>query len=134
MARTSKKAITIDDLLQESNYLSTVAPYQIPENWCWTSFGRVCELGKGVSLDNKNLPYWDAKSLRGMKEPEIISSGFVVNAGEKVILVDGENSGEVFSVFEQGYMGSTFRTLHFSNIANEEYAKFFIVFHQRFIF
>lgn len=37
MARTSKNAITIDDLLQESNYLSTVAPYQIPDNWCWVN-------------------------------------------------------------------------------------------------
>ena len=130
MARTSKKAITIDDLLQKSNYLLTVAPYQIPQNWCWTSLGKVCELGKGTSINHKSLPYWDAKSLRGMKEPDIIDSGIVVNAGEKVILVDGENSGEVFSVFEQGYMGSTFRTLHFSNIANEEYATLFIDFHR----
>jgi hypothetical protein len=119
MARTSKNAFTIDDLLQESNYLSTIATYQIPENWCWTSLGKVCELGKGISIDHKNLPYWDAKSLRGIKEPDIIDSGIVVNAGEKVILVDGENSGEVFSIFEQGYMGSTFRTLHFSKVAND---------------
>ena len=130
MARTAKNAFTIDDLLQESKYLSTVAPYQIPENWCWTSLGRLCELGKGAFLDNMNLPYWDAKSLRGMKEPDIIDSGIVVNAGEKVILVDGENSGEVFSIFEQGYMGSTFRTLHFSKVVNEKYATFIIDFHR----
>ena len=40
-----------------------------------------------------------------------MAAGKFVNKGERVILVDGENSGEVFIVPHDGYMGSTFKKL-----------------------
>ena len=62
----------------------------------------------------------DAKYHRG-KETTIITSGKAVNPPCKVILVDGENSGEIFDVTERGYLGSTFRLLQMSSSVDEEW-------------
>ena len=57
------------------------------------------------------MPYLDAKTLRGKADKSYLTEGKVIDVGEKVILVDGENSGEVFDIPFRGYMGSTFKTL-----------------------
>lgn len=61
--------------------------------------------GKGICLD--------AKFLRGKSSATIVEKGRFVYAGDNIILVDGENSGEVFYVPQNGYMGSTFNIYGF---------------------
>lgn len=56
----------------------------------------------------------DAKYLRGKSSGEYLSKGRFVSKGQNIILVDGENSGEIFIVPHDGYMGSTFRQLWIS--------------------
>ena len=52
--------------------------------------------------------------------------------GTLIILVDGENSGEVMVVPLNGYMGSTFRILHFNNdVINQDYLSFFILYNKQ---
>ena len=63
----------------------------------------------------------DAKTLRGKTDITYLSEGKVVDCGTKVILVDGENSGEVFNVPFRGYMGSTFKILSASKEFNIHY-------------
>lgn len=41
-------------------------------------------------------------------------------------MVDGENSGEIFKLKENGYLGSTFRTLDISKVVSEDFALKFI--------
>ena len=50
----------------------------------------------------------DARYLRGKSSGDILPIGKFVSTGDNIILVDGENSGEVFAVPHDGYMGSTF--------------------------
>ena len=50
-----------------------------------------------------------------------MTSGRVVGPPCKVILVDGENSGEIFDVKERGYMGSTFKVLQISQAISEDW-------------
>ena len=69
--------------------------------------------GKGICLD--------AKYLRGKSSGDFLQSGKHVNRGDNIILVDGENSGEVFSVPIDGYMGSTFKQLWISHFLYEPY-------------
>ena len=66
------------------------------------------------------------KYLRGVKNADLVTKGKYIIEGSKVILVDGENSGEVFSIFESGYMGSTFKQLLISDELNADYIQFFI--------
>ena len=63
----------------------------------------------------------DAKTLRGKTDITYLNEGKVVDCGTKVILVDGENSGEVFNVPFRGYMGSTFKILGASKEFNIHY-------------
>lgn len=56
----------------------------------------------------------DAKYLRGKSSGEYVNNGRFVAESQSIILVDGENSGEVFIVPHDGYMGSTFKQLWIS--------------------
>ena len=81
----------------------------------------VCWLGDTKKTSGETLPYLDAKTLRGKTDITYLSEGKVVDCGTKVILVDGENSGEVFNVPFRGYMGSTFKILSASKEFNIHY-------------
>jgi len=71
----------------------------------------VCHLINTAEIDAGDLPYLEVKYLRGKAKAEYKASGRLVERGTPLILVDGENSGEVFTTTETGYMGSTFREL-----------------------
>lgn len=86
----------------------------------------VCSLEKGNFNSGENLKYLDVKTLRSEKEAKIIKSGYIVNPNEKVIIVDGENSGEIFTVSERGYMGSTMRLFVANKYINQEYLDIFL--------
>lgn len=85
----------------------------LPNGWCECRLEDLCHLENGVKQQNLNLPLLDAKFLRGREEAEYRTSGVVLYDNDVVILVDGENSGEVFTIPQQGIMGSTFKKLHF---------------------
>ncbi len=72
----------------------------------------------------------DAKFLRGKSSGDYLAKGKFVDKGDHIILVDGENSGEVFSVPCAGYMGSTFKQLWVSGAMSLEYVLHFIAFHK----
>lgn len=86
-------------------------PFEIPDSWAFVRLSTVCWLGDVAKSTGEKLPYLDAKTLRGKADKSYLTEGKVIDVGEKVILVDGENSGEVFDIPFRGYMGSTFRTL-----------------------
>lgn len=79
----------------------------------------------GEKIADKEYPYLELKYLRGTKEKSFVTSGKLIKKGTKVILVDGENSGEVFAIHEDGYMGSTFKALSIENV-DENYLQYFI--------
>lgn len=87
-------------------------PFDIPDSWEWVRLGNICWLTDGQQSNLQNLPYLEAKYLRGKITPTIKKSGKLVNKGQYIILVDGENSGEVFLLQENGYLGSTFKILN----------------------
>lgn len=60
----------------------------------------------------------------------IVEQGKLVYKGDNIMLVDGENSGEVFIVPQDGYMGSTFKQLWISSSMYEPYVLAFIQFYK----
>lgn len=93
----------------------------LPKNWCECNLGNVCCLDNGVKQNNLHLPLLDAKYLRDKKKPEFRDTGVVLYENDYVILVDGENSGEIFTVKSTGIMGSTFKKLNISKLINVDY-------------
>lgn len=127
MAKKTKAAsLTIEEKLEQALVVPGYEPYKIPDNWCWTNLKTVCNLDNGIKHNNESLVYFDAKTLREITEPVSRNSGVIVEKGQKVILVDGENSGEVFVIPDRGYMGSTFRILNISKQFDEMYIRYFI--------
>ena len=61
---------------------------------------------------------------------DYLQKGRFVQKGDNIILVDGENSGEVFTVPCDGYMGSTFKQLRISSVMHLPYVLNFILFHK----
>ena len=100
-------------------------PFEIPKNWEICRLKDICYLLNGDKHNNENLPILDAKFLRG-RDTSYKTNGIFVKKNEKIILVDGENSGEVFIAPTNGYLGSTFKILWISNNIYENYVLKFI--------
>ena len=89
----------------------------------------VCQLIDGVKMSGKGICL-DAKYLRSKSSPTYIDKGRFVRANDNIILVDGENSGEVFTVPVDGYMGSTFKQLWLCTAMYKPYLLAFILFYK----
>lgn len=85
-------------------------PFQFPDSWAIVRLQTICALTDGERRTGDGICL-DAKYLRGKSSGEHLHSGKYVHLGDNIILVDGENSGEVFTVPVDGYMGSTFKRL-----------------------
>ena len=72
----------------------------------------------------------DAKYLRGKSSGDVLNEGKFIVKGDIIILVDGENSGEVFTVPCEGYMGSTFKQLWVSSEMYLPYVLYFIQYYK----
>ena len=104
-------------------------PCDYPDGWCIVRLKDVCQLIDGVKMTGKGICL-DAKYLRGKSSPTYLDKGRFVYENESIILVDGENSGEVFTVPVDGYMGSTFKQLWLSTAMYKPYLLAFILFHK----
>ncbi|MDD7416370.1 MAG: restriction endonuclease subunit S [Spirochaetales bacterium] len=111
--------------LEKNRQTEIVEPYKLPAGWKWCKQSEVCKLVDGEKIADKEYPYLEVRYLRGTKEKSFVTSGKLIKKGTKVILVDGENSGEVFAIHEDGYMGSTFKALSIENV-DENYLQYFI--------
>ena len=104
-------------------------PCDYPDGWCVVRLKDICQLIDGVKMSGKGICL-DAKYLRGKSSPTYIDKGRFVRANDNIILVDGENSGEVFTVPVDGYMGSTFKQLWLSTAMYKPYLLAFILFYK----
>lgn len=103
--------------------------YTFPETWEIVRLTHICRLMDGEKKEGDHVCL-DAKYLRGKSSGEILPKGKFVSTGDNIILVDGENSGEVFAVPHDGYMGSTFKQLWVSNNMHLPYVLYFIQFYK----
>ena len=94
---------------------------QLPKGWSITSMQEVCGLFDGERQEDRLLTNLDAKFLRGFSDGKVIKAGRYVPANTYMILVDGENSGEVFQTSTEGYQGSTFKQLNINENMNEKF-------------
>ena len=104
---------------------------QLPQGWSIAPMQMLCNLVDGEKqsgIDRINL---DVKYLRGEHDAKTLSSGKYVAANSLLILVDGENSGEVFKTSIDGYQGSTFKQLSISKNMNIEYVLQVINLHRK---
>ena len=106
--------------------IANEVPFEIPDSWEWVRLKELCQLLDGEKRNNISYAVMDAKCLRGKSQPSFINAGKFVTAGELMILVDGENSGEVFTAPIDGYMGSTFKQLWIAPNLCTDYVLLFI--------
>ena len=104
-------------------------PFDFPSTWSIARLNAVCQLTDGLKTIGKQC-LLDAKYLRGKSSETIVEQGKLVYKGDNIMLVDGENSGEVFIVPQDGYMGSTFKQLWISSSMCEPYVFAFIQFYK----
>ncbi len=84
---------------------------KMPEGWVITPMQTLCALVDGEKQNGIERINLDVKFLRGEREAKVLTSGKYTAANTLLILVDGENSGEVFRAPVDGYQGSTFKQL-----------------------
>ena len=103
--------------------------FEYPNSWTVLRLKDICQLIDGEKRNGKGVCL-DAKYLRGKSSSAIVEKGKFVYAGDNIILVDGENSGEVFLVPQDGYRGSTFKQLWLSSVMWKPYVLAFILFYK----
>ena len=69
---------------------------QLPKGWSVAPMQILCSLIDGNKQNGIERINLDVKYLRGEREPKTLTSGKFIPANSLLILVDGENSGEVF--------------------------------------
>lgn len=130
MAKNNKVEISLEEKLKQALVPVDEQPYTIPSNWVWTRLGNIVTLDNGEIIENEELDYFDVKTLRRNldtdADAEKKTSGKIVEKNDLVILVDGENSGEVFKIPYRGYMGSTFKKLKFNTEEMWNYISMFL--------
>ena len=84
---------------------------KLPDGWMITPMQTLCTLVDGEKQNGIERINLDVKYLRGEREAKVLTSGKYTAANTLLILVDGENSGEVFRASVDGYQGSTFKQL-----------------------
>ena len=104
---------------------------KLPHGWVMTSMQNICQLRDGEKRGDIPRINLDVKYLRGKSEGEMVSSGKYVPSGSTMILVDGENSGEIFTSVIDGYQGSTFKLLDVSPEMNIGFVLLVIKSHQQ---
>ena len=110
----------------EVRCIAEEVPFDMPNSWEIVRLKNICILSDGDKLQNVEYPILDAKFLRGKSDGTVVTSGKFVPKGSTIILVDGENSGEVFIAPINGYLGSTFKILKITNEINIDYILKFI--------
>ena len=103
--------------------------YDFPNTWEVIRLSHICRLIDGEKKEGQHICL-DAKYLRGKSTGAQLNKGKFVTKGDNIILVDGENSGEVFAVPHDGYMGSTFKQLWVSEAMHLPYVLYFIQFYK----
>ena len=103
--------------------------YDFPSTWEVVRLSHICRLIDGEKKEGQYICL-DAKYLRGKSTGNKLIKGKFVNKGDNIILVDGENSGEVFTVPHDGYMGSTFMQLWVSSRMYLPYVLYIIQFYK----
>ena len=104
---------------------------QLPDSWNVVPMQMLCYLTDGEKQNGIERINLDVKYLRGEHDAKTLTSGKYVAANSLLILVDGENSGEVFRIPIDGYQGSTFKQLLINENMNEEYVLQVINLHRK---
>ena len=93
----------------------------LPDSWCVVPMQMLCSLTDGEKQSGIERINLDVKYLRGERDAKMLSTGKYITANSLLMLVDGENSGEVFQTPTEGYQGSTFKQLSINNNMNTDY-------------
>ena len=139
-AEKLKKKDVVDSIIYKGNdnkYYEQVdgtaiqieSDYDFPNTWAVVKLSHICRLIDGKKKEGQHICL-DAKYLRGKSTGTYLDKGKFVAKGNNIILVDGENSGEVFTVPNDGYMGSTFKQLWISEAMHQSYVLYFIQFYK----
>ena len=104
---------------------------QLPDSWTIVPMQMLCSLVDGEKVDGKKMPNLDVKYLRGERDFKTLINGRYVAANSLLILVDGENSGEVFRTPIEGYQGSTFKQLRINENMCADYLLYVIKLHRK---
>ncbi|MDD6581372.1 MAG: restriction endonuclease subunit S [Bacteroidales bacterium] len=109
--------------------IEIASDFDFPNTWGVVHLADICRLIDGEKRQGRHICL-DAKYLRGKSNGEYLDKGKYVIKGDNIILVDGENSGEVFTVPCEGYMGSTFKQLWASTEMHLPFILYFIQFYK----
>lgn len=119
----------VNSVIQKGDYNQLTVTKNYNTNNNYNKLEEYCRLDNGIKNIDENKPYLEVKFLRGQTSLQYRNSGYLINEKEYMILVDGENSGEVFISPMEGIMGSTMKKLIIDKKIDVNYVLEFLKFH-----
>lgn len=98
--------------------------FDVPSNYKWFRLGDLVKFRTTKKSDMGEQIIINTNYLRKKGIVDYANNGKFVCKGEMVILMDGSNSGELFEVPIDGYLGSTFSVLEIESDYKEYILKF----------
>lgn len=104
----SKKRKTLDELWEEALVPEEEQPYEIPENWVWTRFGRVAKVKNGYAFKSKDFTSEGIPVIRisdinnhvvstehAVKVPmNLYNESYKIEKGDLLIAMSGATTGK----------------------------------------
>ena len=116
----------------DNNIVERIGHYEnLPDSWCVVPMQTLCSLNDGEKQNGIERINLDVKYLRGERDAKTLTAGKFIPANSLLILVDGENSGEVFRTSIEGYQGSTFKQLNINENILADYLLHVINLHRK---
>lgn len=130
--REEKEKLIKDGKIKKEKSLSPITDkekvFDIPSSWEWVRVRDVCYFWNGEKMSWKKYPYLEARYLRGKDAGKIYSEWNFVEKWNRLILVDWENSWELFDLNEDWYLWSTFKIFNTYKSINADYLQKFLTF------
>jgi len=127
-----KEKLIKDGKIKKEKGLSPITAeeklFDIPTSWEWIRVKDVCYFWNGEKMSWKKYPYLEARYLRGKDAGKIYSEWNFVEKWNRLILVDWENSWELFDLNEDWYLWSTFKIFNTYKSINADYLQKFLTF------
>ena len=151
MTRVKKAeiALTLEEKLEQALVADWEQPYKVPENWCWTTLGMLCEFINGyafksnkfsevsgvpvIRITNITDGYVDIENCILTTETDI-DEKFIVNNGDLLIAMSGATTGKngVYKNNTKAFLNQRVGNIKVinKNILDQEFRNYYISYMQ----
>ena len=144
--RKKQPELTAEEKLQQALVSEAEQPYKVPDNWCWTYFGKVCKFENGYAFKSDSFSKDEGipvVRISDIKDNEVqldscvftkeknIDEKFIIKNGDLLIAMSGATTGKngIYKSDKIAYLNQRVGNIKVIdiNVVQELYRNYFIM-------